>query len=161
MVSGRAWTSKRTGRFHHSCKRLAVRSWKRACAPLRWSARTDLSSTIATSSSQPAVASVCTARKSTFPLCWLAKSSESRKSTRAFGLSDSCTTISDISTCSREPCNPSTTRSARGCHLCLRYVPLPMSPGRTGVRDVADPRLEPPTLKGWSPPLDDIGVQHT
>src|ERR1700752_2520627 len=30
---------------------------------------------------------------------------------------------------------PQTTRSARGCHPCLRYVPLPMCPGRT-VREV-------------------------
>ena len=30
----------------------------------------------------------------------------------------------------KRPCNPSTTRSARGCHPCLRYDPLPMSPGR-------------------------------
>ncbi len=30
-------------------------------------------------------------------------------------------TISDTSTWSRKPCNPSTTRSARGCHPCLRY----------------------------------------
>jgi transposase len=28
-------------------------------------------------------------------------------------------------------CNLSTTRSAQGCYPCLRYVPLPMSPGRT------------------------------
>jgi hypothetical protein len=26
------------------------------------------------------------------------------------------------STWSRKPCNPSTTRTARGCHPCLRYV---------------------------------------
>ena len=31
----------------------------------------------------------------------------------------------------QEPCRPSTTRSARACHPCLRNVPLPMSPGRT------------------------------
>ena len=37
----------------------------------------------------------------------------------------------DTSTWSRKPCNPSTTRLARGCHLCLGYDPLPMSPGRT------------------------------
>ena len=37
----------------------------------------------------------------------------------------SCTTISDISTSSRKPCNQSTTPSAQGCHPCLRYVPLP------------------------------------
>jgi hypothetical protein len=32
---------------------------------------------------------------------------------------------------SKRPCNPWTTRSARGCHLCLRYGPSPMCPGRT------------------------------
>ena len=57
--------------------------------------------------------------------------SASRRSTTAFGSSASCTMISDTSTWSRKPCNPSTTRSARGCHPCLRYDPLPMSPGRT------------------------------
>ena len=36
-----------------------------------------------------------------------------------------------LSTWSRKPCNPSTTRSARGCHPCLRYDLLPMCPGRT------------------------------
>ena len=38
-----------------------------------------------------------------------------------------------MSTWSRKPCNPSTTRSARGCHPCLRNDPLPMSPGWTGI----------------------------
>ena len=33
-----------------------------------------------------------------------------------------------ISTWSRDPCNPSTTRLGHGCHLRLRYVLLPMSP---------------------------------
>ena len=32
---------------------------------------------------------------------------------------------------SRRLCKPSTTHSGQGCHPCLRYVPLPMSPGRT------------------------------
>jgi hypothetical protein len=44
-----------------------------------------------------------------------------------------CTMIWDTSTRSRKPCNLSTTRSARGCHPCLRYVPLPMSSGRTAA----------------------------
>ena len=35
---------------------------------------------------------------------------------------------------------PSTTRSARGCHPCLRYDLLPMSPGWTIVRLVAGER---------------------
>jgi hypothetical protein len=47
--------------------------------------------------------------------------------------------ISAISTWSREPCRPSTIRSARDRHLCLRYKPSPMSPGRT-VGDLALPR---------------------
>jgi hypothetical protein len=43
--------------------------------------------------------------------------------------------ILDISTWSRRPCNPSTTRSARGCHPCLRYnLLLPVCPGRTNNR---------------------------
>ena len=47
----------------------------------------------------------------------------------------------------QKPCNPSTTRSARGCHPCLRYNLLPMSPGRTyknwsGRRD-SNPRPRP------------------
>jgi len=49
----------------------------------------------------------------------------------AFGSSASCIMIWDISTWSREPCKPSTTRSARGCHPCLRYKLLPISPGWT------------------------------
>jgi hypothetical protein len=51
----------------------------------------------------------------------------------AFGSQASCTMISDTSTWSRKPCNPSTTRSARGCHPCLRYDLLPMSPGWTNI----------------------------
>ena len=35
----------------------------------------------------------------------------------------------------KRPCNPSTTRSARGCYPCLRYDPLPMSPGRTHIAE--------------------------
>jgi hypothetical protein len=61
----------------------------------------------------------------------------SRKSTTAFGSSASCTMISDTSTWSKKPCNPSTTRSARACHPCLRYRMLPMCPGRT-KRDMAE-----------------------
>ena len=41
------------------------------------------------------------------------------------------TMIWDRSIWSRETCSPSTTPSVRGCHPCLRYVPSPMSPGRT------------------------------
>jgi len=52
---------------------------------------------------------------------WPARSSASRKSTTAFGSSASCAMISDISTSNRGHCKQSTTRSARGCHRCLRY----------------------------------------
>ena len=76
-------------------------------------------------------ASACIARRSTSRPCWPAKGSASRKSTTAFGSSASCTTILDTSTWSRKPCNLSTTRSARGCHPCLRYDLSPMCPGRT------------------------------
>jgi hypothetical protein len=33
--------------------------------------------------------------------------------------------------------NRSTTRSARGCYLCSRYIVLPMCPGRTVLEMVA------------------------
>jgi transposase InsO family protein len=95
------------------------------------------------SSSPPAAASVCTARKSSSQPCWQARASESRKSTTAFGSSALCNTISAISIWSRKPCSPSTTRSAPGCHPCLRYVPLPMSPGWTMIGMVGAQGLEP------------------
>jgi hypothetical protein len=38
-----------------------------------------------------------------------------------------------------EPGSPSTTASVRGCHLCLRYVLLPMSPGWTCLRSGRGP----------------------
>lgn len=49
----------------------------------------------------------------------------------AFGSSHSSTMVLAILIGSKETCSPWTTRSARGCHLCLRYVSLPMSPGWT------------------------------
>lgn len=90
--------------------------------------------TSATSRSPPAGLSAGTARRSTSRLSWPAGSWELRSSTVAFGASASCPTIWDASIRSREPWRPSTIRSARGCHLCLRYVPQPMSPGRTTRR---------------------------
>ena len=84
-----------------------------------------------TFSSPRADGSACIARGSTYQPCLPVKGSASRKSTRAFGSSASCTTISGTSTWSRRLCNPSTTRSARGCHLCLRYDLSPMCPGWT------------------------------
>src|SRR3546814_13022434 len=62
-----------------------------------------------------------------------------------------CALVTGVQTCalpisstwSREPCKPSTTRSARGCHPCLRYSPLPMSPGRTRVRVAEGVGFEP------------------
>ena len=62
-----------------------------------------------------------------------------------FGSSASSTMIWDISIWSREPCNPSTTRLGRGCHPCLRYVLLPMCPGRTNFLLVPQEGIEPPT----------------
>ncbi len=41
------------------------------------------------------------------------------------------TPIGDTSIWNREHCRPSTTRSARDCHPCLRYNLLPVSPGCT------------------------------
>ena len=56
-----------------------------------------------------------------------------------------------ITISNRKLCNPSTTPSAQGCHPCLRYVPLPMSPVRTadspveeaGIRTLGPPRAGP------------------
>ena len=58
-------------------------------------------------------------------------SSLPHRSTKASGSSRSCTTIRATSTRNRRLCNPWTTRSARGCYLCLRYEPSPMCPVRT------------------------------
>ena len=55
---------------------------------------------------------------------WRARSS-AKRDRMASGSSASCTTIWDISTWSREPCRPSTIRSARDCHLCLGTVCYP------------------------------------
>ena len=83
-------------------------------------------------SSSPAVGgSACIARKSTFPPCSPGSGSASAKSMTESGSSPSWTTILAISTWSRKPCSPSTTHSARGCYLCLRYELSPMCPGRT------------------------------
>ena len=68
--------------------------------------------------------------------------SESRRSTTAFGSSPSSTMIWDTSTWKTETCSPSTTPSVRRCHLCLRYVPSPMSPGRTKIKVVAGARFD-------------------
>src|SRR5690606_18873110 len=88
-------------------------------------------STTRMSSSHPVDASACTERRSTYRPSSPDSASASRKSTRASGSSASCITTWDISTWSRKPCKPSTTRSARGCNLCLRYETSPMCPGWT------------------------------
>ncbi len=88
------------------------------------------------SSSPPAGASACTARRSTSQPSWPDKGSVSRKSTTPFGSSALCTMISDTTTWSRKHCNPSTTRSARGCHPCLRV-------GHRGWVAVVGDRSEP------------------
>src|SRR6058998_270717 len=46
----------------------------------------------------------------------------------------------------QKPCNHSTTRSARGCHPCLRYVLLPMSPGRTLIGERGGTRTLDPMI---------------
>ena len=116
------------------------RTLPRLTTPLRRLARADLSvPRIARFSLPPVAVSACIASGSTSLPCWLARNSVSRKSTTAFGSSASCTMIWDTSIWSRKPCNPSTTRSARGCHPCLRYDLLPMSPGRTPVTYVSGP----------------------
>jgi hypothetical protein len=56
---------------------------------------------------------------------------ELRKSTTASGPSASWITISVISIWRRKLCSPSTTPSRQKCYLCLRYILLPTSPGRT------------------------------
>jgi hypothetical protein len=90
-------------------------------------------STTATSSSLPAAVSASTERKSTSPPSRPDSGSASGRSTREFASSPLSTMIWAISTWSSGPCNPSTTPSGPGCHLCHRYVLLPMSPGRTPV----------------------------
>ena len=93
--------------------------------------------TTATFSSLPAAASASFERKSTSLASWPDSGSALKKSTREFGSSASSTMIWAISTWNREPCNPSTTRLGPGCHLCHRYILLPMSPGRSLKRLVA------------------------
>jgi len=80
-----------------------------------------------------------TARRSISRPSLPAKDLESRKLTTAFG-SSLRTMILVTSTWSKELCSPSTIRSARGCHPCLRYVLLPMSPGWTRGCVVAEER---------------------
>ena len=92
-------------------------------------------------------------KRSTSRACWQVKGSESKKSTRAFGSSASCTTISDTSTWSRRPCRPSTTPSARGCHPCLRYDLSPMSPGWTCGKMVAGRGLPSLYALNWQAAL--------
>ena len=66
-----------------------------------------------------------------------------KRSTTEFGSSLLCTMIWDISIWSKKPCKPSTIRSARDCHLCLRYETLPMSPGWTTIYMVGAQGFEP------------------
>ncbi len=96
-------------------------------APIGACRRSTIPSTTGRRSSPIAATSASIARRSTSPPYWPDRSLESRKSMTAFGSSASCTMIWDISTWNRGLCKPSTTRSARGCHPCVRYVLLPMS----------------------------------
>ncbi|MHC2360283.1 hypothetical protein ACVIOG_002424 [Rhizobium leguminosarum] len=75
------------------------------------------------------------------------QSSTSRRSVTAFGSSASCAMISDISIWSRGLCKPSRTRSAQGCHPCLRDVLLPMSPVWAGRSPERCGGLGCPTIK--------------
>ena len=130
----RAASSTPNGRTRRSAMKMPRRTLSRLTAALSTACpNSPIRSTTATFSSPLAARSACIASGSTSRPCWPARNSASRKSTTAFGSSASCTTILDTSTWSRKPCNPSTTRSARGCHLCLRYDLLPMSPGWTTV----------------------------
>ena len=85
------------------------------------------------SSSPTAVACVCIARRSISAPAWPARPSELKKSTTASGSSASWITISVISIWRKKLCSPSTTPSGQKCYLCLRYILLPMSPGRTSI----------------------------
>jgi hypothetical protein len=60
-----------------------------------------------------------------------ARRSALRKSTTISGWLALWIMIWDISISILESWNRSTTRSARGCHPCRRYILLPMSPERT------------------------------
>ena len=73
-----------------------------------------------------------------------------------FGSSASCTTISASSISNRKPCNPSTTPSAQGCHPCLRYVSLPMSPVRTVDSPLEGTGFEPSVPRGIGDRFRDI-----
>ena len=64
-------------------------------------------------------------------LVWLVRRSELRKSTTASGSSASWITILVLSIWRKKLCSPSTIPSGQKCYLCLRYILLPMSPGRT------------------------------
>ena len=88
-------------------------------------------STTKRSSSPTAAGCASIARKSISALVWPARPSASRKSTTASGSSASWITISVISIWRKKPCSPSTIPLGQKCYLCLRYILLPMSPGRT------------------------------
>ena len=83
------------------------------------------------SSSPTADGCVCIAKRSISAPVWPAKRSESRKSTTASGSSASWITILVISIWRKKLCSPSTIPLGQKCYLCLRYILLPMSPGRT------------------------------
>ena len=69
--------------------------------------------------------------------------------------------ISDTSTWSRRPCNPSTTRSARGCHPCLRYVLLPMSPGWTTQSNGGEGGIRTPDTVARMPHFECGAFNHS
>jgi len=100
-------------------------------APIKASANRTIRSTTKPSSSPAAAACACIAKRLISALVWPAKRLASRKSMTASGSSASWTTILVISIWRKKLCSPSTTPSGQKCYLCLRYILLPMSPGRT------------------------------
>ena len=106
-------------------------------------------SMIVSSSSLVVAGSVWVRKRSTSAPSLLARRSVSRKFRMTFGWSASWTMIWGTSMWRPECWNLSTTRSARGCHLCSRNVLSPMSPGRTRLTwwAVQDSNLRPPACK--------------
>jgi transposase InsO family protein len=102
-----------------------------SCRPYHGIGGRTTRSTTRPSSSPTAAACVYIARKSTSALAWLARRSASRKSTTASGSSASCNTTSVISIWRKKLCSPYSIPSGQKCYLCLRYILLPMCPGRT------------------------------
>ena len=103
-------------------------------------------STTTPSTSPAADAFACTAKRSTSARSSQDRPSVSKKLRKVLGLSVLWIMILAISILRRKLCNLWTTLSARGCHLCLRYILLPMSPDRTLRQMVRPGGFELPTF---------------